>query len=341
MNQDKISLRHLADIRFSNVDKKSRVGDIPVRLVNYTDVYYNDQLNLDSQLMAATATKSQLDTFRLFPGDVVITKDSETPDDIGVPAFVGQSAEDMVCGYHLAILRPQPQHLVPRYLYWVFNSQYVREQLALRATGVTRYGLRSDAIADLNLLLRSLEEQLHISNYIDDKTAHIDSLIKKQSQQIKIVEERLQSLASTQFPRELPSNDEHAESLLLADDPDTWRPHKVAWHKLTSSGTTPKSGNREYYDKAEGVPWVTTSELRERTIYDTAQRVTESAFRDYSALKIFPEGTVLIAMYGATIGRVGTLGTPAATNQACCAIYGGEALDQRFLYWWLRAKCLS
>lgn len=53
---------------------------------------------------------------------------------------------------------------------------------------------------------------------------------------------------------------------------------------------------------------------------------------------MFPEGTVLVAMYGATIGRVGTLGVPAATNQACCAIFGGETLDQRYLYWWLRAN---
>lgn len=335
MNRSRVPLRRLADIRVSNVDKKSRVGEIPVRLVNYTDVYYNDRLDPDFQLMTATATKSQLDVFRLLPGDVVMTKDSEVADDIGVAAYVERSSEEIVCGYHLVILRARPECLDARFLYWTLNSPYSREQLSLRATGVTRYGLRTDAIAELDLLLPSLEEQRHISDYLDLQTAYIDRLIDRQHKQIQAVEERLRSLAFSIFHRERSATQENAGSLSLEEKSDTWRPYKIAWHKLTASGTTPKSANFSYYDSVEGVPWVTTSELRERTIFDTVQRVSKSAFRDYSALKIFPEDTVLIAMYGATIGRVGTLGIPAATNQACCAIYGGETLDQRYLYWWL------
>ena len=87
-----------------------------------------------------------------------------------------------------------------------------------------------------------------------------------------------------------------------------------------------------------GIPWITTSELRETTILDASRRVTSDAFRDYSALKVFAPGTILIAMYGATVGRLGVLGAQAATNQACCAVYGEGALDQRFLYWWLWAN---
>src|SRR4051794_9087229 len=95
-------LRHVADVRVSNVDKKSVVGERAIRLCNYTDVYYSDVIRDDRDYMAATANPSQVERFRLAVGDTIITKDSETTDDIAVPSYVAETAEDLVCGYHLA-----------------------------------------------------------------------------------------------------------------------------------------------------------------------------------------------------------------------------------------------
>lgn len=72
----------------SNVDKHSLEDEIPVRLCNYTDVYKNDRVSPDLELMSATATEDEIDKFHLEVGDVVITKDSESWDDIGIPAYV-------------------------------------------------------------------------------------------------------------------------------------------------------------------------------------------------------------------------------------------------------------
>jgi len=74
-----VPLKSVAEIRVSNVDKKSVDGQVPVRLCNYTDVYHRSAIQADQEFMAATATTEQLTAFRLLPGDVVITKDSETP----------------------------------------------------------------------------------------------------------------------------------------------------------------------------------------------------------------------------------------------------------------------
>ena len=90
----------------SNVDKHSLEDEIPVRLCNYTDVYKNDRVSPDLELMSATATEDEIDKFHLEVGDVVITKDSESWDDIGIPAYVEATADDFVCGYHLAFMRP-------------------------------------------------------------------------------------------------------------------------------------------------------------------------------------------------------------------------------------------
>ncbi len=116
--------------------------------------------------------------------------------------------------------------------------------------------------------------------------------------------------------------------------PKHWVTKKVLhWISGYGSGTTP-SDERDYCDVSEGVAWVTTGELREKTIYETEKYVTHSALSSYSALKKHPTGSLVIAMYGATIGRIGILGREATLNQACFAIHPCAAMDLSFLRYW-------
>ena len=120
----------------------------------------------------------------------------------------------------------------------------------------------------------------------------------------------------------------------LGDVPEHWETWKVTHgFQLIGSGTTPKSDNADLYDG--DTPWVTTSELRESVIYDTAQKVSDDAIDQYSALKKYPVGSVAIAMYGATIGRLGILGVEATFNQACCVFAKPIVFYNRFFYYWL------
>lgn len=120
----------------------------------------------------------------------------------------------------------------------------------------------------------------------------------------------------------------------LGEIPSHWEVWKITHAMdLIGSGTTPKSDNLEYYDG--DVLWVTTSELRESYIYDTKQKITDSAIQDYSALKKYPINSIAIAMYGATIGRLGILAKEATFNQACCVFSGSKVLNHKFLYYWL------
>lgn len=102
--------------------------------------------------------------------------------------------------------------------------------------------------------------------------------------------------------------------------PSTWDYIEIRYgfHQI-GSGTTPTSGKEEYYENGS-IPWINTSELREKTITEPENYVTPLALEHFSALKIFNEGTLLVAMYGATIGRMGILGVPACVNQAVCAL---------------------
>ena len=103
-----VPLKAVTQILVSNVDKVSELNEREVRLCNYTDVYKNEQINLALQFMRSTASDQEIAKFGLHVNDVVITKDSESWDDIAVPALVSETAPDLVCGYHLAIIRPDP-----------------------------------------------------------------------------------------------------------------------------------------------------------------------------------------------------------------------------------------
>src|SRR5438105_6589456 len=97
-------LRSVADVRVSNVDKKFYAAETPVRRCNYRDVYANDYVTAAIDFMTASASKMEIERFGLMAGDVVITKDSETPDDIGVSAVIAEQLSGLVCGYHLALI---------------------------------------------------------------------------------------------------------------------------------------------------------------------------------------------------------------------------------------------
>ena len=121
-------LRNLAKMRVSNVDKHVKEGELPVRLCNYVDVYKNDRITGITAYMRATATPAEIKRFRLELGDVLITKDSETWNDIGVPALVQHTADDLVCGYHLAVLRPLKTTLSGAFLFRALQSPTVANQ---------------------------------------------------------------------------------------------------------------------------------------------------------------------------------------------------------------------
>ena len=181
-------LRTVADMRVSNVDKHTNEDESPVRLCNYVDVYKNERITEDIPFMHASASPDEIERFRLICNDVIITKDSETWDDIGVPALVEYSATDLVCGYHLAILRPTEIVHGP-FLARALQSETVCRQFHVGAKGVTRYGLAQNAIQDALIPLPPLREQKVIAKQLDQDTKAIDATKKAAHQQIELMQE--------------------------------------------------------------------------------------------------------------------------------------------------------
>ncbi len=182
-------LRSIAETRVSNVDKHMKEDEQPVRLCNYTDVYRNERINSAMVFMRATATKDEIERFRLKRGDVLITKDSEQWNDIGIPALVDDIDEDIVCGYHLALLRPFAETATPAYLLRAMQSTVVAYQFYISANGVTRYGLSHDAIKSVRLPIPPLPEQNAIIHFLDTQTPKIDAAIAAARSEIELLRE--------------------------------------------------------------------------------------------------------------------------------------------------------
>ncbi len=148
----------------SNVDKHIRADELRTLLCNYMDVYTNRYLTQNISYSIGSVNSSEYFRFSLQPQDVIITKDSETPDDIAVPSILIEKVEDLICGYHLCILRSKDLNkLNGEFIMLQLQHLKINRQFANRANGTTRYGLTIDAIEESCLLVpNDLNEQLAI-----------------------------------------------------------------------------------------------------------------------------------------------------------------------------------
>ena len=195
-------LKAVAAVQLSNVDKHSEDGQVPVRLCNYVDVYYNDFITADLDFMNATATPSQVRRFRLRVGDVMITKDSESWTDIAVPAVVAEDLPDVLCGYHLAHIRPAAG-LDGRFLARQFAAIGARDQFRVAANGITRFGLGGNAIRSSLFAIPPIDEQRAIADFLDRETAKIDALLARKERLIELLQEKRAALITRAVTRGL------------------------------------------------------------------------------------------------------------------------------------------
>jgi type I restriction enzyme S subunit len=186
-------LGYLANCFPSNIDKHSKVNEREVRLCNYTDVYKNDYITNDMDLMIATATVDQITKFTLKKGDIVITKDSESASDIAVPTYIKEELTNIVCGYHLAMIRTY-QRSYSKYLFRALQTKLFNTQFEICSNGITRVGLGNSDLKSGYFLVPSEQEQIEIAEYIEVGTTKIATAISLKEQEIEKLKEYKMSL---------------------------------------------------------------------------------------------------------------------------------------------------
>lgn len=210
-------LRTLANVMASNVDKNIVDGELSVCLCNYVDVYKNELITAELNFMKGSASADEIRKFEVKAGDVIITKDSESWQDIAVPAYVPSDLTNVVCGYHLSILRPDFNQISGEYLFRLIQSDPVANQLRIAANGVTRFGLSQGAIKDTILPVPPLGEQIKIVDFVRKASSQIDLAIVAAEKEIRLIQEYRDRLISDVVTGKLDVREVKIEESLLEE----------------------------------------------------------------------------------------------------------------------------
>ena len=165
MQMDKQKLGDIATVEISGVDKKTKDGEQEIRLCNFVDVYYNWAITTAQHdgFMFATARPNEISKFQLKKGQVALTKDSETRDDIGVPTYIADDFDDVILGYHCALITPNKDILDGRYLNALLHTDYAKKYFACNASGSgQRYALSVEALNSFPVPMIPLRNQERI-----------------------------------------------------------------------------------------------------------------------------------------------------------------------------------
>ena len=187
-------LEDVARVIVSNVDKKIVPEELTVQLCNYTDVYYNRYIDSGVTLAPGSASDREMKRFQVRVDDVLITKDSEDRHDIAVPALVTEELPGVLCGYHLAIIRPKNGQLDGGFLSALLQCHRTRHLFSRLANGVTRFGLTVEAIEHVRFPLPPFPEQQSISQIVqscDRGAAAVERLIEKKGVRKRALMQRL------------------------------------------------------------------------------------------------------------------------------------------------------
>ena len=184
-----------------------------------------------------------------------------------------------------------------------------------------------------------ISEQRIIASYLDQKVGQIDALISEKEKMVEDLKAYRSSLITETVTKGLDKEVEMKDSGVewIGRIPSTWKSSKIGRiYSDIGSGTTPDSNNNLYY-KEDGFNWLQTGDLTDGYITETSRHISQLAI-DEKHMRFYPVDSIVVAMYGATIGKVGYLKIETSTNQACCVLPPSENMDAMYMFYMMQAS---
>ncbi|KAK0021555.1 restriction endonuclease subunit S [Campylobacter jejuni] len=272
-----------------------------------------------------TKEKEKLKQFLISNNDILIALSGATT---GKIAFCDTDNKAYI-NQRVAIVRSKLK-LVKYY----FLTRGFSLLIELACNGSAQPNISTKEIGEFKIPLPPLKEQEQIANFLDEKCKKIANFIEKKEKLITLLKEQKQALINETITKGLDKNINFKDSGIeyLGEIPQHWKLVRLGLILKTSSGTTPDSGNDKYY-KGGQIVWINSGDLNDGFLKDSKRKITQDALDDYSVLKIFDKDSLIIAMYGATIGKTAILKVNACVNQACCVLEKSAWYNTFYLFY--------
>ena len=342
-NLKRYKLGDIAEIIISSVDKKTKDGEQKVRLCNFVDVYHNWAItkSMHNSFMIASAKEKDIERLSLKKGYVALTKDSETRDDIGISTYIADNLNNVILGYHCALVKPNEDILSGKYLNAFLHSNYIKKYFELNATGSgMRYTLSIQTLYDMPILLPSLEEQEYIGNIFSTIDRKIE-LNRSINHNLEAMAKQLYDYWFVQFdfpdengkPYKSSSGKMIWNEKLKREIPERWFGENICRIADILSGGTPSKKEAIYWDNGT-IPFFAPTDYSGNIFQiSTEEQITEKGLV-HCASSLFEKGVIIITARG-SIGKLVVVGTPMAMNQSCYALQS-KTEEFEYLYFLTR-----
>ncbi|MCH3696772.1 restriction endonuclease subunit S [Campylobacter lari] len=273
-----------------------------------------------------TKEKEKLKQFLISNNDILIALSGATT---GKIAFCDTDNKAYI-NQRVAIVRSKLK-LVKYY----FLTRGFSLLIELACNGSAQPNISTKEIGEFKIPLPPLKEQEQIANFLDEKCEKIKNFIEKKEKLISLLKEQKQALINETITKGLDKNVNFKDSGIewLGEIPQHWEVVRLGLILKTGSGTTPDSGNDKYYKEGK-IAWINSGDLNDGFLKDSKRKITQDALYDYPTLRIFDKNSLIIAMYGATIGKTAILKINACVNQACCVLEKSLWYNNFYLFFW-------
>ncbi|MTI71435.1 MAG: hypothetical protein FH751_14410 [Firmicutes bacterium] len=300
-----------------------------VKIENLDD---NGKLNSESFLKITRECHEKLSRSKLKENDILVS----IAGSLGKSTIVSNEILPANTNQALAIIRIKENEFLITYINRMFETEYFRKYIKRISTVGAQPNLSLKQIGEYKFPVPSLKEQKEIASILSSVDEHIEEVDYMIEDLKELKKGLMQKLLTGQYTiknGKLVKTKEFKKTR-LGMVPKSWEVKKIEKIADTTSGGTPKRNNKKYYINGK-IPWIKTGELTQKYIWNTEEYITDLAVKESSA-KLIPKDTVLVAMYGATIGKASILSIQATANQACCAILAKKhIINNEYLYYQL------
>jgi len=305
-------LGEIADVQTGPFGSQLHQSDyVDVGIPSIMPVNIGDRMNISTEKIVYITEEDavRLSRYRTQKGDIVYSRRG----DVEKCAYINEDEAGWLCGTGCLRIRIDSAHADPKFVAYYLSTEDMKSWISNNAVGTTMPNLNSSILQQVPLSLPSLEEQKQIASILSSLDDKIDLLNRENA--------TLEAMAETLF-----------RQWFIEEAKEDWEDVPLGDVIKTTSGGTPSRKHTEYYNNGT-INWVKSKELQRTFISSTEELITENAISNSSA-KMLPMKSVLIAMYGATVGEYGILSKPMTCNQAVCALIPNDNYPYTYLFVW-------